>query len=128
MLFKSRLVRRRVGHLLPRLLIVPPLRSPILDEPIIPLKGSERRPRKGANLVHEVLGVLLRKEVGDEPDRGGRTEVELRGDGDEVGGQEGDVDCGKDLELQGTCAKGQRRILSSTCREFQVVSELMTPE
>jgi hypothetical protein len=78
--------------------------------------------------VHEVLGVFLREEVGDEPDRGGRTEVELRGDGDEVGGQEGDVDCGKDLELQGTRAKGQRRILSSTCREFQVVSELMTPE
>lgn len=104
-LFEPRPVRYPAGHrpsFLRRLLLLePPLRSPILDEPIIPLEGSERRARKRANLVHEVLGVFLREEIRDEPDRGGGTEVELRGDGDEVGGQEGDVDGGKHLELRG---------------------------
>ncbi len=51
--------------------------------------------------MHEVLSVLLREEIRDEPDRRGRTEVELRRDRDEVGRQEGDVDCGKDLKLRG---------------------------
>lgn len=48
----------------------------------------------------EMLGVVFGEKVGEKTNGRGGAEVELGGDGDDVGRKEGDVDVGKDLELQ----------------------------
>lgn len=50
--------------------------------------------------MRKVLGVVFGEKVGEEADGRGGAEVELRGDGDDVGREKGDVDVGEDLELQ----------------------------
>lgn len=47
----------------------------ILNETIVALEGGEGRAGEGANLVDEVLGVLVREEVRNEADCGRGAEV-----------------------------------------------------
>lgn len=103
--------------LLIRLLQTLPTRSAILDDTIIALERDEGTSSKGDDFVREVFSVVGCEKVGDEADGGGGAEVELRGDGDEVGREERDVDRGEHLELSAERAnKGERGLEMGTRR------------
>lgn len=77
-----------------------PRRPAILDEAVVSFERGEGRAGESDNLMYEVLRVLFRQEVRDETNGSCRTQVELRSDGDEVGGEESDVDSREDLKLR----------------------------